>query len=109
MQDLVNELNLHRGNLNLAIKELKTRGQAKAEAERDYRVALAKEILELRTEGTPVTIINDLCRGNEKIATLKMKRDIAETLYDSAMQAIYNYKLNIDIIQNQINAIHKGV
>ena len=109
MQDLINELNLHRGNLNLAIKELKTRGQAKAEAERDYRVALAKEILELRTEGTPVTIINDLCRGNEKIATLKMKRDIAETLYDSAMQAIYNYKLNIDIIQNQINAIHKGV
>lgn len=109
MQDLINELNLHRGNLNLAIKELKIRGQAKAEAERDYRVALAKEMLELRAEGIPVTIISDLCRGNEKIATLKMKRDIAETLYDSAMQAIYNYKLNIDIIQNQINATHKGL
>lgn len=109
MQDLLNELNLHRGNLNLAIKELKARGQAKAEAEKNYRVELAKEMLRLRAEGTPVTIISDLCRGNEKIATLKMKRDIAETLYDSAMQAIYNYKLNIDIIQNQINATHKGL
>lgn len=109
MQDLINELNLHRGNLNLAIKELKARGQAKAEAERDYRVALAKEILRLRTEGIPVTIINDLCRGEETIARLKMERDIADSLYESALQAIYNYKLNIDIIQNQINAIYKGV
>ena len=109
MQDLLNELNLHRGNLNLAIKELKTRGQAKAEAEKNYRVALAKEMLRLRTEGTPVTIISDLCRGNEHIATLKMHRDIAETLWESAMQAIYAFKLNIDIIQNQINATYKGV
>ena len=109
MQDLINELNLHRGNLNLAIKELKTRGQAKAKAERDYRVALAGTILELRAEGNPVTIINDLARGNKEIAELKMKRDIAESLYDSCYQAIYNYKLNIDIIQNQINATYKGV
>lgn len=109
MQDLINELNLHRGNLNLAIKELKVRGQAKAEAEKNYRIALAKEMLRLRTEGTPVTIISDLCRGNEQIATLKMQRDIADSLYESNMQAIYNYKLNIDIVQNQINATYKGV
>ena len=109
MQDLINELNLHRGNLNLAIKELKTRGQAKAKAERDYRVALAKKMLELRAEGTPVTIISDLCRGDEEIARLKMERDIAESLYESNMQFIYSTKLNIDIIQNQINATHKGL
>ena len=109
MQDLLNELNHHRGNLNLAIKELNVRGRNKAEAEKNYRVALAKEMLRLRTEGTPVTIINDLCRGNEHIATLKMQRDIAETLWESAMQAIYAFKLNIDIIQNQINATYKGV
>lgn len=109
MQDLINELNLHRGNLNRTIDELKILGTNKAEAEKNYRIALAKEMLRLRTEGTPVTIISDLCRGNEQIATLKMQRDIAESLYESNMQAIYNHKLNIDIIQNQINAIHKGV
>ena len=40
-------------------------------------------MLRLRAEGVPVTIISDLCRGNEKIADLKLKRDIAETLYES--------------------------
>lgn len=109
MQDLINELNHHRQSLNYAIKELGVRGQAKAKAERDYRVALAKKMLELREKGTAVTIISDLCRGDEEIARLKMERDIAESLYESNMQAIYNYKLNIDIIQNQINAAHKGL
>ena len=35
MQDLINELNHHRQRLNYAIKELKERGNNKAEAERD--------------------------------------------------------------------------
>lgn len=109
MQDLINELNHHRQSLNYAIKELGVRGQAKAKAERDYRVALAKKMLELREKGTAVTIISDLCRGDEEIARLKMERDIAESLYESNMQYIYSTKLNIDIIQNQINATHKGL
>jgi len=108
MQDLVNELNQYRHNLNKAIEELKKRGQVKAKAERDYRVELAKEILKLRAEGIPVTIINDLARGNEKIAALKMQRDIAESLYESNMQYIYSCKLNIDIVHNQIQAERKG-
>ena len=109
MQDLINELNYHRQSLNYAIKELKERGNNKAKAERDYRVALAKKMLELRDKGTPVTIISDLCRGDEDIARLKMERDIAESLYESNMQFIYATKLNIDIIQNQINNEIKGV
>lgn len=108
MQDLVNELNQYRHNLNKAIEELKKRGQVKAKAERDYRVELAKEILQLRAEGVPVTIINDLARGNEKIASLKMERDIAESLYESNMQYIYSCKINIDIVQKQIEAERKG-
>ena len=90
MQDLINELNHHRQSLNYAIKELGVRGQAKAKAERDYRVALAKKMLELRAEGTPVTIISDLCRGDEEIARLKMERDIAESLYEQYAVYILN-------------------
>lgn len=108
MQDLVNELNQYRHNLNKAIEELKKRGQVKAKAERDYRVELAKEILKLRAEGMPVTIINDLARGNEKIADLKMQRDIAESLYEANMQRIYESKINIDVIQKQMEAERKG-
>jgi hypothetical protein len=108
MQDLQIELNKYRSELNKAITIIRERGKNRAIAERDYRVELAKEILLLRSSGTPVTIISDLCRGNEKIAELKMNRDIAETLYESNMQFIYSVKLNIDIVMKQIEAERKG-
>lgn len=108
MQDLINELNEYRQNLYKAIDEIKARGKAKAEAERNYRIELAKKILELRTSGTPVSIINDLARGDEKIANLKTKRDIEESLYEANMQRIYECKINIDWLQSQIEAERKG-
>ena len=108
MQDLMIELNEHRETLTKAIKILKQRGKEKAESERNYRVELQKEILRQRDAGTPVTIISDICRGKEEIADLKMKRDIAESLYESAMQKIYQTKLEIDIIQRQIEFERKG-
>lgn len=50
-----------------------------AEAEHKYRMVLAKEIMQLRDAGQPVTIINDVARG--KVADLKFKRDLAELTY----------------------------
>lgn len=109
MQDLTIELNKLRQDLNFAIKEIRERGQAKSKAERDYRVALAQNILVLRDNKIPVTIINDLSRGNEKIADLKLARDIAESLYESNTHYIYAVKLNIDIVMKQMEAMRKGV
>ncbi len=71
-----------------AITVIREREKNKAIAKRDYRVELTKEILRLRAGGMPVTIVSDLCRVNEKIAGLKMNRDIAETLYELNMQFI---------------------
>lgn len=108
MQDLLNELNRQRKTLDRAIAALVERGKEKSEAERDYRVALAKEILIQRDAGMPVTIINDVCRGNEKIADLKMQRDIADTMYDTCMQKIYSCKINIGILEGLMEAERKG-
>lgn len=108
MQSLQAELNNLRNDLNKAITIIRERGKNKAIAERDYRVAVAKEILILRDKGVPVTIINDLVRGNESIANLKLNRDIADTLYESNMQYIYSTKLNIDIVLKQLHAERKG-
>jgi capsule polysaccharide export protein KpsE/RkpR len=109
MQDLQIELKKYRDKLDTAIKTLQERGQAKAQAEHDYRVALAKEILMQRSDGVPVTVISDICRGKEEIAKLKLERDVAETLYESCMQAIYSTKINIDLVQKQIEAERKGI
>ncbi len=88
---------------------MKKRGKAKAKAECDYRIALASQMLIEREDGTPVTIINDICRGNKKIAELKMQRDISETMYDTCLQKIYQTKMEISIIENQMNAERKGL
>lgn len=108
MQDLYTELQGLRKTLNLAISKLKERGQDKALKEAEYRKALAKKILAERVEGTPVTIINDICKGDEEIAKLKVDRDIAETLYETALQKIYATKIEIDIVLNQMKAERKG-
>lgn len=51
-----------------------------AEAEHEYRIALARETSILREEGQPVTIIDNLAKGG-KVADLKYKRDLAELTY----------------------------
>lgn len=88
--------------LDVAVKELRNRGTAFSQAERDYRVALRKAILEERSKGTPVTIISDICRGRDDIAQLRFERDCAETLYRSALEYINAVKLQIKIIEAQL-------
>jgi hypothetical protein len=108
MQELVCELSKLREELSKGITELKKRGKAKAETEKEYRIALAKEMLTQRDNNIPVTILSDLCRGKQEIALLKCFRDIAESDYECAMQFIYSVKLNLGIVENQINAERKG-
>ena len=100
--DLQRELSRRMRDLDRAIEELKPRGTALSEAEAEYRIALASKIVDLRAEGTPVTIISDLARGDEGVATLKLKRDNAEVLYKSAMEAVNGVKKKIGIINDQI-------
>lgn len=103
MQDLMIELQGRVSTLDIALKTLGNRGRTYADAEQKYRVELAKKILTERDAGTPVTIINDICRGSALIAKLKFERDVAETMYKAALEAIQVYKLNIRVLENQID------
>ena len=100
--DLIQEIGARSSLLDAAIKQLGIRGKAYAQAEHDYRVAMRKKILEERAKGTPVTIISDLCRGDSEVAKLRLERDIALTVYESAQEAINGYKLQIRILDSQI-------
>jgi hypothetical protein len=108
MQDLMIEMRELRNTLTIAINELKKRGRDKAKAEQEYRVALAKEILIQRDAGMPVTIISDICRGKAEIAKLKFERDFAETLYETCLQKIYQCKIEMGIIEEQMRAERRG-
>lgn len=100
--DLIGEIKVKIALLDAAINQLGKRGAAAAEAERIYKIALAKKILEERANGIPATIVSDVCRGNPEIAKLRFQRDCAEVVYKSAIEAINSYKLQIRILDNQI-------
>ena len=103
MNDLVTEIGNKSRMLDVAIAELKKRGKKYAEAEKAYRIALARRILEEREKGTPVTIISDICRGSTQIAGLRFERDCAEVVYKSAMEAINSMKLQIRLMDSQLD------
>ena len=44
-----------------------------------------------------------MCRGNPEIAKLRFERDVAEVVYKSAMEAINGYKLQIKILNDQLD------
>ena len=98
--DIQNRLDL----LDVAVKEVGSRGRAYAEAEADYRTALATKILRLRDgENYPVTLCPDLARGNRKVALLKVKRDTSEALYKAALESINVNKIRIKVLEAQLS------
>lgn len=88
--------------LDAAIRQLGKRGEAFASAKCEYQVELAKEMLTLREKGQPVTLVPDLARGTPRIAKLRLQKDLTEALYKSAQEAIQSYKLQIRIVDSQI-------
>ncbi len=104
--DLLNELWKINELLTKALEQYKARGREYAKAYRDYRVLLAQELLKLKADGMPVTIAYDIARGTEEVAKAKEQETISESLYNSCQEAINTYKLQIKILQEQIN---KGV
>lgn len=88
--------------VDAAVSELRRRGTALAEAERDYRIAKAEAIMREREKGTPATLTADLVKGSKRIAELCFERDCAQVVYDSAREALNAYKLQARLIEGQI-------
>lgn len=102
MEDKIQLMQLN-NYLTAALTEYKKRGQDYAEAYKKYRMMLAQELLKLKAEGMPVTIAYDIARGKEEVANAKEQEIITECLYKSCQEAINTYKLQIKILQEQIN------
>lgn len=101
--DLYIELGEKRNNLDKAIDTLANNGYDLAAKERDYKIAINKKALELRTEDAPVTLINTIIYGYEDIAKLRFERDIAQVKYNSNLEYINTIKLQIRILENQLS------
>lgn len=100
--DLYQTLEELKNDLNTSIKSLRTTSTEYAEAYKNYRVLLAKKLLQLRNDGMPITLASDIARGDEDIASAKMVEIKKEAIYKANMESINAIKLQIKVIENQI-------
>ena len=102
--DLYNELQTKINELNVSLKKLRETGTSYAEAERDYKITLRKEALKLRSEKEmPVTLIQQVVYGVPEVAEKRFKRDVAEAIYKANLEAINTLKLQVKILENQLD------
>lgn len=102
MYDLIQEIQNKTNQLDTSVKTLRITGSEYAEAYMNYRIKLAEELIRLRDEGMPVTIAYDIARGKPEIAKLKYNEICKEAIYRANQEAINSTKLQIKIMDNQI-------
>lgn len=100
--ELYDELMSKIKQLEYSVKQLRVLGTALAESERDYKVLLRQEVLKLRDEGQAVGIIEKICYGIPSVAEARFKRDVAEAVYNACQESINSLKLQMRIIEGQI-------
>lgn len=107
--DLLNELNEKTQELQVSLKQLRKTGTKYAEAERDYKILLRQEVLKLRDEGQAIGVISLTCYGIPKVAEARFKRDVAEAIYKANQEAINTLKLEIRLIESQIQREYTNI
>ena len=100
--DLYNELQEKTRQLDISIKHLRKSGTSYAEAEKEYKILLRQECLKMREEGMAIGLINMTCYGIPKVAEARFKRDVAETVYRANLEAINSIKLQMRLIEAQL-------
>lgn len=100
--DLYSELQNKTKQLEYSVKELRKSGTAYAQAERDYKIMLRTECLKLRDSGMAIGMIDKTCYGIPSVAELRFKRDCAEAVYKANIEAINSIKLQMRLIESQI-------
>ena len=100
--ELFEELEQKLNQLNVSVKMLRTSGTEYAQAERDYKVLLRQKCLELREQGMAIGMIDKTCYGIPEVAEARFKRTVALTVYEANKEAINSLKLQLRLIESQI-------
>lgn len=75
-------------------RALRAASEKLAEAERAYRVALARKIIEVHADGSAWTVAQDLARGDDKVADLRYLRDVAKGVFEATQTASWRHTAN---------------
>lgn len=99
---LWDEVQTVKNQLDKALSTCRQNGIKWAEAEKNYRIAKAREILKFKSAGYPVTLIPDLVKGLEEIAELDLKRNTALVVYKANQEAILVKKLEMRTLESEL-------
>ena len=100
--DLYLELQNKVKELEISVKQLRVSGTNYAQAEKDYKILLRQECLKLRDEGMAIGMIDKTCYGIPSVADARFKRDVAQVVYTANMEAINSIKLQLRLIESQL-------
>ena len=100
--ELIDELGTRMAHLDQALRTLRANGIAYAEAEKNYKEMVSKESMRLRDEGMAVGMIDKVIYGLPSVSILRFKRDCAKVVYEANQEAINVTKLEIKIIESQL-------
>jgi hypothetical protein len=99
---MITEMWQLKDELNKAVDLHRERGIDLANKEKDYKILQAKKLTLLVDKGMKVTVVLDICHGDEEVAKLRQGRDIAAVLYDNSRERINSIKLQIRVLEEQI-------
>lgn len=88
--------------LNDALSTFRRNGIESCETERVYQMEKSKEVLRLLSEGIPTTLIPHIVKGLPNVAELDFKRNEAEVVYKANQEAINIKKLELRVLEGQI-------
>lgn len=70
--------------------------EKRAEAERNYHIAVAKKTLIFKDAGHSITLIRDLVKGDDIVAELKYTLDISEGILRACIESMKDIRTAID-------------
>ena len=94
-EEIINKLEYKVNELTIRNAKLKKLGIIKDRLEATYRCELRKELLQLALNNTNA-------RGNEKIAQLRLNRDLAKIRYYLMESSIENIKFEIEVLRSML-------
>jgi len=102
-QKILDDMTKKRQFLSVKNQELIELATKKAEAERDYKIAYARECMNLKLEKESITLIPNLAKGDAVVAELCYKADIADAVYRACGEKIKDIRLSIDVDRTELS------
>ncbi len=72
----------------------------RAECEKNHNVAFAKKLLIMRNQGTAVSIVKDMTRGDPAISMAKYNWDVADAVYVACRESMKDLREHIGMLRS---------